>query len=242
MKRTLAARVNPIGYANWAERTCQIGRNGTGLRVWVPDERTQDWLEYEYAGYISEALATIGGLGVQCTRQHENGNRGALCPPDEEAGTTSGEIARANLEPPFRRAYSSLASRSGLSCRSARSSLPMVSARTSNTRCLRPSFLVLPRANGALHQHQRALDECTGVFRQRGIQNDAVPSGMALLCAVAILPGFLGGDRQRGHQRSVLGLVNFRILAGKADHPQLIHRVHVFSVLHFCPECLGLPK
>jgi hypothetical protein len=98
VKRILAARVNPIGYANWVERTCQVDRDSTGLQVWVPDEVTQDWLEHEYAGYIGEALATIGGLRVQYTRQHENSNRRASCPPDEEAGATSGEIACANPE------------------------------------------------------------------------------------------------------------------------------------------------
>ena len=98
VKRILAARLNPIGYANWVERTCQIGWDSTGLLVWVPDEVTRDWLEHEYAGAISEALATVGCVSVQYTRRHDNSTPGATCPPDKQPGDTSGEIACANPE------------------------------------------------------------------------------------------------------------------------------------------------
>jgi hypothetical protein len=72
VKRRIAERINPDGYANWVELTCQVGWNGPCLLVWVPDEVTRDWLENEYAVHITEALASLGYAGVEYTRQPEH--------------------------------------------------------------------------------------------------------------------------------------------------------------------------
>ena len=102
------------------------------------------------------------------------------------------------------------------SWRSARSSLPMVSARTSNTRCFTPSFSY-SGADGALHQHERALGQRARELSERPEQDHPVPFRAALPGTVRVLPGFFGGHRQRGDERCVLRVMNFGVLSGEAD-------------------------
>jgi len=68
VKGLIARRVNPVGYANWIKPTAQVGRIHTKLIVWLPDEATRDCLEKKYAEYISEALADLGSLTIEYTR------------------------------------------------------------------------------------------------------------------------------------------------------------------------------
>jgi hypothetical protein len=71
----------------------------------------------------------------------------------------------------------------------------------------------------------RALGERLGVLGQLAESDDAMPFGATLPFSVIVLPRFLGGARA-SLRASVLGVVQFGILAGEADNGELIH-IHV---------------
>ena len=56
----------------------------------------------------------------------------------------------------------------------------MLSARSSNTRCLILVLFVLTSANGSLHHHVRTFGQRAGIFCQAREANDAMPFGTAL--------------------------------------------------------------
>jgi hypothetical protein len=67
VKSQLKSRLNPVAYANWIERTCQLRRDGTTVLVWLPDHTTRDWIEQEYSVLITDALSSIGPFTVKYT-------------------------------------------------------------------------------------------------------------------------------------------------------------------------------
>ena len=65
VKRLLAGGLSPIAHANWIAPTRQLDRDGSQLRVWVPDEVTKTWLEQKYALLISATLPQFGVTAVE---------------------------------------------------------------------------------------------------------------------------------------------------------------------------------
>jgi chromosomal replication initiator protein len=60
IKENLRQRVTPNGFDNWIARTTEAGRDGSTLRVAVPDDSTKLWMEADYACAVQSAIDELG--------------------------------------------------------------------------------------------------------------------------------------------------------------------------------------
>jgi chromosomal replication initiator protein len=59
IKTRLAARISSQAFQNWVVRTAFVSAEGGTLRVVVPDQVTQDWMEQEYAEHIRDVIREL---------------------------------------------------------------------------------------------------------------------------------------------------------------------------------------
>src|SRR5262249_20939390 len=105
---------------------------------------------------------------------------------------------------------------------------------------LQAVLLVFARAERPLDEKVRAFRESLSVFGKLPECDYAVPLGAVLPLALIVLPGFLGGYRERRDRRAVLRIVQFGVLAGETDDGELVH-IHSFDLLRIdlSPRCPG---
>jgi hypothetical protein len=121
--------------------------------------------------------------------------------------------------------------------------LPMLSARSSTTRCFTPSFSFSRDRSAPCTKRWEPLTSVLAYSPSFSERHHAVPFGAALPLALLVLPRFLGCERDRRDGGAVRGVVEFGVLAGEADNSELIH-VHRCSpqIGFVVPSVLGHPK
>jgi chromosomal replication initiator protein len=80
-------KVNRHSFATWFRPTTFLSREGTTLRVGVPNTQFREWLSKNYLGVLQEAVAEIGQPGLRVSFEELADDAGVVSPspPDRES-------------------------------------------------------------------------------------------------------------------------------------------------------------